>query len=264
MKRKQKMLLVIVVFIGLFFLISGAAHINKAHHATINQEKLQVQQQHQSEIMPLGLEKILRNADISKLESATIVPDASVQSYITSLFENGGSQTEADMQALLDVVKFWEDTNDDMQIIGRIYEQRPRAEKLTELVSNRTWIESLYNEFTGRTDILSVEEVKQYLEEGLSVEDIFAASRLSLRGDISTAQALDRIGAGESWYSVIMGEMVSVAEAEAFTADELLDVRNIAIAQNVELNIALDVIESGEVTEVQEESFEVIERGEAE
>lgn len=242
MKERRKTLLIIAAVIGSLCLTTGAVCLNSELAARVKEET-QVQQQTEQESNQ-ELEQSLQDAELSQLEHASVNPDESIQSYITALFENGESRAEADLQALLDIVKFWEDTNDDIQIVGSIYERRPRAESLAVRSTNRPWIESAYNDITGRDDILSVEDVKAYLEAGLSYEDIIAASRLSLRGEITTNQALDRVSEGETWYSIITGEAAPAAELEVVSADELLDARNIAEAQNMALNAVLDSIES--------------------
>ena len=255
MKKRRKTLLTIAAVIGSLCLSTGAVCLNSELAARV-EEETQVQQQTEQESNQ-ELEQSLQNAEISQLEHASVNPDESIQSYITALFENGESRTEADLQALLDIVKFWEDTNDDIQIVGSIYERRPRAESLAVRSTNRPWIESAYNDITGRDDILSVEDVKAYLETGLSYEDIIAASRLSLRGEITTNQALDRVNEGETWYSLVTGESASIAVSEEVSAGELLDARNIAEARSIAFNTVLERLQAGESLEaIERETFE--------
>ncbi|MBD8946641.1 MAG: hypothetical protein EGR97_04925 [Clostridiales bacterium] len=241
MKGRRKTLVIVAAVIASLCLTTGAVYLN-SELAVENEQEVQKMEQETNQ----ATKDLLRDADTSRLEHASVVPDTSVQDYINALFENGESQTEADLQALLDIVKFWEDTNNEISIVGSIYEQRPLAEVLAKMSTNRPWIESAYNDITGRDDILSVEDVKAYLEAGLTYEDIISASRLSLRGDISTSQALDQVNEGTSWYSLITGASPLSAELEDVPASELLDARNVAEARSIELNVVLERMQAGE------------------
>lgn len=244
MKGRRKTLVIVAAVIASLCLTTGAVYLN-SELAVEKEQEVQQMEQETNQVT----KDLLRDADTSRLEHASVVPDTSVQDYINALFENGESQTEADLQALLDIVKFWEDTNDDISIVGSIYEQRPLAEVLAKMSTNRPWIESVYNDITGRDDILSVEDVKTYLEAGLTYEDIISASRLSLRGDISTSQALDRVSEGEPWYSLVTGTSPLSADFEEVPASELLDARNVAEARSIDLNAVLECVQAGEPLE---------------
>lgn len=247
MKGRQKTLVIVAAVIASLCLTTGAVYLNSELAVENEQEVQQIEQETNQ-----ATKDLLRDADTSRLEHASVVPDTSVQDYINALFENGESQTEADLQALLDIVKFWEDTNDDIAIVGSIYERRPLAESLAVRHTNRPWIESAYNDITGRDDILSVEDVKAYVEAGLSYEDIIAASRLSLKGEITTSQALDRVSEGEPWYSLVTGTRPLSADFEEVPASELLDARNVAEARSIDLNAVLECVQAGEPLEALE------------
>ena len=238
MKHIRKTWLIATAIVCVAGLASGALYVN--HELSQARQEAFIANQTEEALDPM-----LASADISALENATLVPNDDLQVYITSLFKNGESQTTADMQALLDVVSFWEDTNDDKEIIGSIYAKRPYAEKLAVLKTNRGWIESAYNEITGRTDILSAEDIHAYFDAGLTAEDILIANRLSLRGEITTAQALDRVQEGETWYAVITGVTPASDELESVSGHDILDAVNIARVRNVEV----DAVLSGETDE---------------
>lgn len=242
--QKRKTLLVAAAVGCALCLTTGAVYLNAG--GGIGEKKLEERQAVQDEKSPDLGDELLQEADISKLERASVRPEESVQSYIRNLFENGGSKTEADLYALLDIVKFWEDTNDEITIVGEIYARRPLAEVLTKWSSNRPWIESAYNDITGRDDILSTEEVKAYLEAGLSYEDMTAASRLSLKGEVTTKQALSRVSDGEPWYSIVTGEAAESAVQKTVSPNVLLDARNLAEAKQVSVNTVLERVEAGE------------------
>lgn len=154
-------------------------------------------------------------------------PTQEQQNEISQMIANG-----ADVDILLDICIFWEDTNEPFSLVSQLYNNRPEDEILAEFADNLLWITGLYDKLKGKEDeALSREEVMDYVNQGLSLSDILVADRMS-RGGADIREVLADRTEGQSWQEIILPETANVSafgleaeETEAFEigGNDLLD-----------------------------------------
>ena len=140
---------------------------------------------------------------------------------ITKLIKDG-----ADIDILMKICEFWEDTDAPFSIIAEIYAKAPEAEALEQIADHTVWIERTYNEITGNDNNLSVEEVKEYLSLGVSLDDLYVANRAARKSTVSPKEVLDRRVTGEDWIEIIAPHIeneFSSEEREVISGHDVLD-----------------------------------------
>lgn len=140
---------------------------------------------------------------------------------ITSLIKNG-----ADPEIVIKICEFWEDTDAPFSIIAEIYAKAPEADALAQIYDHTVWIESAYNEITGNDNNLSVQDVKEYLSLGVSLDDLYAANRAARKSTVNTKDVLDRRIAGDDWIEIIAPHIAndfSTEERNHISGHDVLD-----------------------------------------
>ena len=174
-------------------------------------------------------------------------PTEEAMKAVARLLESG-----ADVDVLLEVCIFWEDTDEPFSIVEQIYSHVP-LEDLDEIDNHLLWIEGTYNKLTGREDeALTIEEVKAYAEEGISTSDILVANRMSRKADNDIKEILNERKAGKSWYELIVATEGSALPENylEFEGNNLLDAKIISEKAGTnleELIIASRTMEEGEL-----------------
>lgn len=159
----------------------------------------------------------------SKLQSWTSIykPSDEQIKEIMLLIKEG-----ADVDILMKICQFWEDTDAPFSVVSEIYAKAPEAEALEQIYDHMVWIESAYNEITGNENNLSVEEVKEYMSLGISLDDLYAANRAARKSMVSAKEVLDRRVAGEDWIEIIAPHIeneFSNEEREIVSGHDILD-----------------------------------------
>lgn len=154
-------------------------------------------------------------------------PTQEQQNEISQMIANG-----ADVDILLDICIFWEDTNEPFSLVSQLYNNRPEDEILAEFTDNLLWITGLYDKLKGKeNEALNREEVMEYVNQGLSLSDILVADRISRAGADIREVLADRTE-GQSWQEIILPETANISafgleaeETEAFEigGNDLLD-----------------------------------------
>lgn len=107
--------------------------------------------------------------------------------YISSLISNG-----YDPYITLDLAYFWLDTNEDIEIINKMYGYKEYFE------GKSSWYDDAFNRVTGfdREDI-SEDEYKNYIKNGVAEEDFKIVEKLARKGKYTTKEMLNRIVEGD-------------------------------------------------------------------
>lgn len=141
-------------------------------------------------------------------------PTQEQQQEISQMIADG-----ADVDVLLDICRFWEDTNEPFSLIAQIYEARPEDEILAEFHDHFLWITSAYDRIKGKeNEALSPEDVLAYQEQGVSTTDVYVADRMS-RGGADIRTVLENRAEGQSWQEIILPDD-SRAAAFGIRSDE--------------------------------------------
>ena len=185
-------------------------------------------------------------------------PDEDAKAKVTQLIKEG-----ADIDALIEVCIFWEDTNEPFSIVEEIYNHAP-VEDFDEIDDHVLWIEPTFNALTGREEqALTIDEVKAYVEAGISTSDIRIANRMS-RKDADIKTVLEERKSGKSWYELIMADS-SVAppeNPEVLGGNNLLDAKIIAEKTNMPIETVLAETEEKEDGEflyaIRQEKSEIV------
>ena len=166
--------------------------------------------------------------------------------YVKTLFTEG-----YDMEKLLDVYEFIRWTDCDITAIAGIYDAG------IENCDEKNWIYEAYDKFFDRTDdILSVEDIAYYVENGITIEEIVGVYELSFAGAKTTKQMLSERISGEDWNTITASSLSKtpevVIDAPEMTMDEIMGFRNISVRQRKDFAEIADV--QGERVEINEEA----------
>lgn len=112
--------------------------------------------------------------------------------YIDSLIYNG-----ADVEDIISIYEFWLTTNENIDIIGQIYNMKGDT-------NNGYWIEDAFNQITeNKHGVLNVQEINEYINKGLQVADIRTANLLCRKGVYNIQEILDMRIEGNSWDKIV-------------------------------------------------------------
>ncbi len=165
--------------------------------------------------------------------------------YISSLIIDG-----CEAMDILEICYFWLDTNEDIKVIEKIY-------RLKDRYKGSNWIEGAFNEVTGdKCGVLDEKGVAEYLNQGLSVEDISVANKLCRKGVLTIQEILDMRINGTGFAEIVtVVDGISSAEvpSEAMTASYVLSAE--ADADKREIISAQDVMYAKTLSEISGESF---------
>lgn len=112
--------------------------------------------------------------------------------YIADLVING-----CNMRDIIGLTYFWVDTNEDISLIKSMYDIKD------EFDGKPDWYGNAYDKVTdAKNGSLSVEEVKEYMQKGLTAEEILTADKLSRKGVYTINQILDKCCDGQTLLDV--------------------------------------------------------------
>lgn len=137
--------------------------------------------------------------------------------YITDLVLSG-----CDMKEIMNLAYFWVDTNDDISIIKSMYDLKGEYE------DKDNWHENAYDRVTNaKNGSLSLEEVEEYMANGMSPEDILTADELCRKGVYTINQILDKCCEGQSLIEIANeienGELIGIAMFSAENEQATVD-----------------------------------------
>lgn len=170
-----------------------------------NKETLTVQEKNKlDKITPSVVEKIKEEGtDSTQIQQnlyefasfiQTYQPTDEQLSYLNNLILNG-----YDTDKLIEIYRFWFDTDDDISMIKSIYDYAQ-----TNGIGGSFWVEECYNKITdNRSGLLSDEDIQQYKQRGLELDDIEMANRLSRLGKKNIQTILEERIAAENWIDVV-------------------------------------------------------------
>lgn len=141
-------------------------------------------------------------------------------SFIENMILSG-----CDVQTTIDIYQFYLTTNEPISIVKQIYDMVYTGEPIT----NRDVVfENAFNTLTNnKCGVLTEEDIIEYIEKGLSVDDIVQANLLCRKAVMTIQEILDARLSGTSWENII--ETVS---GEDITLSENADVSQLTYALN--------------------------------
>lgn len=117
--------------------------------------------------------------------------DAQMMAYLNTLMD-----TPEDAKDVLELYRFWLDTDAPAKTIEKILSQKERYE-------GEYWYEDAYDELTNHRDgVLDSEAVLYYREQGLDFEDLTTANRLSRKGVCKVDELCKQRLMGKSWTEI--------------------------------------------------------------
>ncbi len=111
---------------------------------------------------------------------------------------------DTDFDAVLTAYKFWTTTNADLSLL----EQLARA-YTPDMEQMRNWVDNVYDSLTGKSG-LTVQEVADYQEKGLTREDILSADELSRKDVYTIKEILSKREHGKDWFTIISEVFVGI------------------------------------------------------
>lgn len=143
-----------------------------------------------------------------------------------------------DVQTVMNIYQFYLTTNEDVSIIRDIYDITWNGEETI----NNFMIESAFNAITNnKCGVLSEDDVINYMENGISIEDIERANVLSRRGIMTIQEILNEVENNVSWGEIlekISGEKISSYEDTG--AENLINAAYIAKVFDGKISDVLD------------------------
>ncbi len=132
----------------------------------------------------------------------------------------------ADAEDILGICYFWLDTNEDIGLIGDIYAQK------SEFCQSEYWIEDAFNKVTqNKCGVLTADEIKDYLQQGCTKEEIGLANKLCRKGIFTIQEILNKVLEGKS-FAVIQNEMaVMNSNVPVLHAAESVDAGTFALSE---------------------------------
>lgn len=94
---------------------------------------------------------------------------------------------------IMDAYAFWRTTNEDFSLVTQLAEQE-------DAFIGANWIENVFNDLTdNKTGVLELEDVREYIERGLTQEDIATANILCRKGVMTIQEILEQRLSGADW-----------------------------------------------------------------
>lgn len=113
--------------------------------------------------------------------------------YITDMVKEG-----YDLLKIVSIYDFLTDTNYDIVMVRKIYD----IGKLVNF-SGKYWIEDAFNAATNKKHgELTVAEINQYTDKGISYDDIKVASIISRKGVMTVKEIMEKKAAGVEWIDI--------------------------------------------------------------
>lgn len=124
-------------------------------------------------------------------------PSAEEKQYIDKLIDK-----KYNIMALVKIFDFWRYTNEDISIIEKAYDYRPND------LTVSYWVDEafirLYKEGKSKTEYsnLSVEEVNEYIAQGITADELRAADKMSRKGVKTIEVILSERLQGKTWCEI--------------------------------------------------------------
>lgn len=125
------------------------------------------------------------------------------------------TKQDYDLVKLMDIFEYTINTDSfrDMKLVRKIYD-KAQAMK----IQSNYWIETAFDALTGRTDsVLNQAQVAAYVNDGLTIEEIYAANVMSKRNEKSVEKLLKEKKSGKKWSEIageVYPEISSIPDAE--------------------------------------------------
>ena len=161
--------------------------------------------------------------ELARFEETYNLSDAEKACFV-SWINNG-----KDVRLLIYIYEFWLTTEEDISIIEDVYDMFVDGyDPEMRLPSDKDlWFEGLFNFLSGnRYGKLTTAVTEEYMDKGLSLEDIKMAERMSRTGRMNVGEILEKKSAGTKWCD-IAAEVNNIPELHnrsELNVDELQDI----------------------------------------
>ena len=140
-----------------------------------------------------------------------------------------------DYRLLMYIYEFWTTTNEDLSIIGDVYDMFVRNyDDEMRLPNNRAlWFEGIFNKLTdNKFGKIKSDDIDRYMGAGLSLSDINMAERISRAGVKNVHEILDERANDKTWISIVaeiydMPELLSYPELDIISLQDVLTLSRI-------------------------------------
>ena len=179
-------------------------------------------------------DELSRKTEAYTLYKTVDKPSRNVLAYIYALASEG-----ADIELVVDICSFWDTTNADIDMIGKIYAQYNENHE-----KNLYWIEDVYNILTNNAHgVLSKEDVLYWTnEKGMSVQEISTANIMSRKGIYTIQEVLTLHDKGTPWNRIATDIYGGTTKSEhnKLSADTVMDAVYLAKRNGTEIYVYLD------------------------
>lgn len=143
------------------------------------------------------------------------------------------------LQSAICAYKFWLTCNDDISLFKKIC-------ALEYKFYNEYWAEDAYNEITdNKKGVLSVDDVGQYLDKGISLDEINIANILSRKYDGTIYDILDRIENGGDIVDIMNDVYNTNLFDEKYSIPELCEMLKSYYETDMDYIVANDIVKDG-------------------
>lgn len=142
--------------------------------------------------------------------------------YIADLISGG-----CDAYTILDLAYFWLDTNEDIELIEKMYAQKDFYGE------NKFWYESAFYSVTEYDNTLTDEEYDYFTNQGIDTETMYAADKLSRKRIYTTKEILNKMTGGQSLAEIAYeiesksGEKAETAKMQKMQQKDLVEDKNV-------------------------------------
>ncbi len=137
--------------------------------------------------------------------------------YMAELLYQGSK-----LDVVLETYQFWMTTNEPLERLGEIV-----AAWMPEDEDVMYWIDDVYNLLTENEDVLTKEEIEDYVARGIQPEDIAVADELSRKKVLSIRKILQQREKGDSWIAIVNQIYQGIQIQLELSAQNLEDYQNV-------------------------------------
>lgn len=153
-----------------------------------------------------------------------------------------------DARLLMYIYEFWITTNEDISIIEDVYDIFAESyDEDMNLPSNKDlWFEGIFNTLTNnKYGKLTSEEIDEYMNRGLSIDDVKMAERVSRAGKLTVQEILNERVDSKAW-SDIAADVYNIPEIGGKTSLEIENIQDILTLTKITNESVASILEKAE------------------
>ncbi len=169
------------------------------------------------------------NTDTAAIQMASFAEEYNMNAETIDKFKQWIAEGK-DYRLLMYIYEFWLTTNEDIDMVGDAYDMFVRNyDEDIRLPSNKDlWFEGIFNSLTGnKYGTLTYDDVDNYMEAGLDIDEIKYAERASRAGRLTVTEILDEKVSGRTWSDITaqiydMPEIQDMDELDVYSIQDVL------------------------------------------